>query len=521
MRSTMDEPLQSIELRIESLSPGVGDARDQLLNCVRIATRRPADALGLARGVGERLAKQTLSAAGIKPPSMLDACLREMEKPEVMSRGLIPAEIISMLHKVRTIGNKALHDDLRIAVSVDDVTSVMFDLLLLIRWYYTQFARGPKLGPVFKSSALTYAGAIASPLPKASAVWYPKLLWRVVMLPAHLLRHLFVHREGRLRMALDVVAARMANDPDYYGRPSVDTLALTNRLASKYRKVGRDVDGLLARLCAMYEELETLSVDSDDWTIQYHYIAHRVRAAANLVATSLPQLVNSDRRSRRWVAALTMQVIPRQEMIGWLVKCTSDTDPVIAYNAILAIWNLAAREAPNLSTETFCTILDCLFEALQGYSHYNSLANDLREQLQCMERMLAFCKEAIYSNQFHMPGQGDVITFSKSSKKVHWLEESRNLLIFAFLNGIGVGYSCLTGGCSTCRVRVVSGKVRYVRESIMGMRRATPPAKLSDATTYCSDFREGHSEYLQEKMSDTGFCLTCCCRPDGPVTLDL
>jgi formylglycine-generating enzyme required for sulfatase activity len=146
----MNDDLQRFRQRVEALCDAVGEVRDRLLNCLDVAPRRPADALGLARGTGEMLAKQMLAAIGIKPPPMLDACLRKLEEPKVMSRGLVPAEIITMLHKIRTLGNKATHDDLRIKVTTDDVASVLGDVLRVTQWYFGEFERGPRVDPVFK-----------------------------------------------------------------------------------------------------------------------------------------------------------------------------------------------------------------------------------------------------------------------------------------------------------------------------------------------------------------------------------
>jgi hypothetical protein len=142
------DELQLLRQKVDSLTDEVRDIRTRLLNCLDVAPRRPKDALGLARGIAETLAKQTLAALGTEPPPMLDACLRELRKPETMSRALVPAEIITMLDKVRTIGNKALHDALSIEVALDDVTSVLGDVLRVTRWYFGEFDRGPRLDPV-------------------------------------------------------------------------------------------------------------------------------------------------------------------------------------------------------------------------------------------------------------------------------------------------------------------------------------------------------------------------------------
>jgi WD40 repeat protein/class 3 adenylate cyclase len=141
------DEFQTLRKTIESLSDAAGDVRARLLNCLDAAARRPADALGLARGVAESLTKQIVTAIGVKPPAVLDACLKELERPETMSRGLVPGEIVTILHKVRTIGNKALHDDLRIRVTAEDVTNVLGDVLRVVRWYFAEFVRGPGVDP--------------------------------------------------------------------------------------------------------------------------------------------------------------------------------------------------------------------------------------------------------------------------------------------------------------------------------------------------------------------------------------
>jgi hypothetical protein len=113
--------------------------------------------MALARGVAESLTKQIIQDIGRKPAAMLDACLQELEKPEVMSRGLVPAEIISMLHMVRVLGNKATHDAIRIEVTIADVDLVMRSVLRVVEWYFAEFQKGPKVNPLFKAGPLPVA----------------------------------------------------------------------------------------------------------------------------------------------------------------------------------------------------------------------------------------------------------------------------------------------------------------------------------------------------------------------------
>jgi hypothetical protein len=154
--------------RIERLEPGVGDVRDRLRHCLRVA-ERPQDAIALARSVGENLAKRLLEGIGIKQPAMLDACLKELERPEVMSRNLVPSEIITILHMVRVMGNKATHDSMRVEPAKADVFLVLQSILRVVEWYFHAFERGPKLERVFGAATDVGHDQGAAPGPGARA----------------------------------------------------------------------------------------------------------------------------------------------------------------------------------------------------------------------------------------------------------------------------------------------------------------------------------------------------------------
>jgi len=140
----MTSELGLLKQRIERLDVAVGEIREQLAHCLQVAAR-PQDALVLARSVAESLLKRVLRDINLKPPAMLEACLRELEKPEVMSRGLVPSEILSLLHMVRVLGNKASHGSMRISLAAADVQLVLQSLLRVVEWYFTEFNGGPKL----------------------------------------------------------------------------------------------------------------------------------------------------------------------------------------------------------------------------------------------------------------------------------------------------------------------------------------------------------------------------------------
>jgi hypothetical protein len=146
----MREELDALRRRVERLEAGVGEIRERLAACLQVASR-PQDALALARGIAESLAKQVLERLGLKLATMLDGCLRLLEQPDVLSRGLVPAEVISLLHMVRVLGNKAAHDALRIEATATDVDLVVRSVLRVVEWYFAEFERGPRLDPLFKT----------------------------------------------------------------------------------------------------------------------------------------------------------------------------------------------------------------------------------------------------------------------------------------------------------------------------------------------------------------------------------
>jgi hypothetical protein len=100
-------------------------------------------ALLQARGVAESITKQVLRDLNLEEGAMLEVCLRKLEEPAVMSRGLVPAEVITFLHAVRVVGNKAAHDVLKIKVGEADVALVLGLVLRVLEWYFVEFPRCP------------------------------------------------------------------------------------------------------------------------------------------------------------------------------------------------------------------------------------------------------------------------------------------------------------------------------------------------------------------------------------------
>jgi tetratricopeptide (TPR) repeat protein len=144
MDSNTPQGWEALQQRIERLHDAVDWVRGPLKSCLRVADD-PKAALSLARGVAEQLAKRVLQDIGIKPPSMLEACLKELEGEKVMSRGLVHAQIITLLHSLRVWGNKAYHDDMQVPPTREDVNLFLGSALRVVDWYCYEFERGPKV----------------------------------------------------------------------------------------------------------------------------------------------------------------------------------------------------------------------------------------------------------------------------------------------------------------------------------------------------------------------------------------
>ena len=87
------------------------------------------------------------------------------------------------------------------------------------------------------------------------------------------------------------------------------------------------------------------------------------------------------------------------------------------------------------------------------------------------------------------PGQGPIVTFSRSNLAVPWDPSYSNLLEFAEACDVPVGFGCRIGVCHNCESGLVDGHVTYTTEPL---------------------------ERPQE-----GRVLVCCTEPAGEVTLEL
>jgi ferredoxin-NADP reductase/MOSC domain-containing protein YiiM len=87
------------------------------------------------------------------------------------------------------------------------------------------------------------------------------------------------------------------------------------------------------------------------------------------------------------------------------------------------------------------------------------------------------------------PGQGPVVTFSRSNLAVEWDSTYSNLLEFAEACDVPVGFGCRIGVCHNCESGLVDGRVTYTTEPL--------------------------------ERPEEGRVLVCCTEPAGEVTLEL
>jgi hypothetical protein len=86
------------------------------------------------------------------------------------------------------------------------------------------------------------------------------------------------------------------------------------------------------------------------------------------------------------------------------------------------------------------------------------------------------------------PAAGIAVTFSKTGKTCEWSPGGGSLLDFALEQGVRIDSGCRAGSCGSCLVAIKSGDVEYVSEA--------------------------------GEKPETGSCLTCICKPKGPLVLD-
>ena len=146
--------------------------------------------------------------------------------------------------------------------------------------------------------------------------------------------------------------------------------------------------------------------------------------------------------------------------------------------------------------EGIVDVTETLDEGVRGYQFYlcgpSAMIHDTVSGL----RRWGATEDQIHLEEFgpaSLPaGEGEacepaLVTFATSDRSVAWDGDAPTLYDLAVRNGIRIKAGCRAGSCGTCKTRVLSGKVRYLKVP-------------------------GH-------RVESGSCLPCVAVPEGPVTL--
>lgn len=71
------------------------------------------------------------------------------EKARIQGLGILPDEMASCLHTIRTYANKAHHDEEKIQLSVEDAEIGLRLFLRVLKWFYCEYDKGPKLPSIY------------------------------------------------------------------------------------------------------------------------------------------------------------------------------------------------------------------------------------------------------------------------------------------------------------------------------------------------------------------------------------
>jgi tetratricopeptide (TPR) repeat protein len=153
-------PPRTLDERIAGLVPGVDESlRLELqgaLRTLRDASNPDCVLLVLSR-LSLRLLGDVLGCAGHQQPSKnLYDCIVTAARGDgkkVAGLRLLPDEMASYLHTVRTLSNKVDHDAVCVTLTEADAENGLSLFLRVLEWFYCEYERGPRLTTVYGDRA--------------------------------------------------------------------------------------------------------------------------------------------------------------------------------------------------------------------------------------------------------------------------------------------------------------------------------------------------------------------------------
>jgi tetratricopeptide (TPR) repeat protein len=155
-------PPKTLDEKIASLVPEVDETLrtelQQLLRTLRDAGNPIGVLLGLGR-LGLLLLNEVLAAVGEKRPSdnlwhcILRASSGSAEKPKIEGLHILPDEMATYLHTIRTLSNKADHVAEKVTLTVADAENALNLFLRVLEWFYYESEHGPHLKSIYSAES--------------------------------------------------------------------------------------------------------------------------------------------------------------------------------------------------------------------------------------------------------------------------------------------------------------------------------------------------------------------------------
>lgn len=161
----------SLDERIRSLSNEVDEAirteLRQMLDTLRqrnqigVLTQLTRTCLKFMNLLFEKVGRTLPAGKGRPSDNLYDCILRAHkgrdENPNFKHKGLciLPDEIASCLHTIRTYSNKADHDAEKTNLTVEDAENMLGLFLRVLEWFYCEYENGPRLKTIYADGSAT------------------------------------------------------------------------------------------------------------------------------------------------------------------------------------------------------------------------------------------------------------------------------------------------------------------------------------------------------------------------------
>ncbi len=150
-RSEVDERIKALSEQLDK------DLREQLLAIHRTLRQanNPVGALLQLYRASLRLMDLLFKTVGKSRPSdNLWACIVQAGKGDqeekIQGLGILPDEMASLLHTIRTYANKADHDVEKVQLKVEDAEIALSAFLRVLDWFYCEYDKGPRLPSIYQ-----------------------------------------------------------------------------------------------------------------------------------------------------------------------------------------------------------------------------------------------------------------------------------------------------------------------------------------------------------------------------------